>query len=97
MKYGFQAIPGVWPGNRLAGQARILLPGAFHVHREQRLGAPGKYPGDHLGAHAVGVHLDRETKPEERLHQVGQARVQSGFATADHHPVQPASTRCQAF
>lgn len=56
---GFDVLPRVGGGNGFAGQVGIFPEGAFDVHGEDVHQFFVQQPGDHVGAHAVGVHLDR--------------------------------------
>lgn len=75
--------------NRVARELRIQLERALHVHGKGLGQAAIQDFEQHVGTHAVGVHLDGQTVGPQAVQEGQQTRVGHGLAARDHDAVQP--------
>jgi len=80
-------------GDRAARELRVLVKGTLDVHGKGLGQSVLQDGGQHIGLHAVGVHLDRQTQALEVGQKRQQVRVRGGLAARDHDSVQPARAR----
>lgn len=80
---------------RATRELRVQPERAFHVHGKGLGQAAVENLAQHVGPHAVAVHLDGQTVGPQVVQERQQAVVGRGFAARDHDAVQPGSAPFQ--